>query len=93
MVSGQIDRLAIEGERVLFADYKTTASPPTSAADIAPAYLRQMALYHASLAQMFPGKEILGALVWTVTGRVDWLEPGSLLKHLPPSANSAFSAQ
>lgn len=93
MVSGQIDRLAIEEGRVLFADYKTTASPPDSAEDIAPAYLRQMALYHASLAQMFPDKQIIGALVWTVTGRVDWLEEANLLAHLPPSANSAFSAQ
>lgn len=90
VVSGQIDRLAIQEEEVLFVDYKTTASPPTAAQSIAPAYLRQMALYHASLAQMFPGKTIKGALVWTVSGQVNWLDWDALSPHLPASANSAF---
>lgn len=91
IVSGQIDRLAISDDGVVFVDYKTTASPPDAAGNIAPAYLRQMALYHASLQQMFPGKSVTGGLIWTVSGRVDWLDYAALAPHLPKSANSAFS--
>lgn len=91
IVSGQIDRLAITGDTVIFVDYKTTAAPPERQADIAPAYLRQMALYHASLQQMFPRKTVIGGLIWTVSGRVDWLDYADLAVHLPKNANSAFS--
>lgn len=90
IVSGQIDRLAVEETRILFVDYKTNAAPPAARSDIPAAYLRQMALYSASLAQMFPGKEITGALVWTANSQANWLTQQELTAHLPPSANSAF---
>jgi len=67
-VAGQIDRLQIENGSVLFADFKTGSRPE---GDVPESYQRQMALYAALLAQIYPGHEISGWLVWTESGKVD----------------------
>jgi ATP-dependent helicase/nuclease subunit A len=66
-VSGQVDRLVVTGEAVLIADYKTNHPAPKRIAEVPPAYIRQMALYRAVLAELFPGRPIRAALVWTDT--------------------------
>ncbi|MFC5067643.1 double-strand break repair helicase AddA [Flaviflagellibacter deserti] len=70
LVSGRIDRLVIEPERVLILDFKSDrpvpAAPPES-------YVAQLALYRAVLAKVFPGKVIEAALLWTKTRRLDVL--------------------
>ena len=55
-VSGQVDRLAVSEREVLIVDYKTNRPPPRSAADVALAYRRQLALYRALLAGIYPGR-------------------------------------
>jgi ATP-dependent helicase/nuclease subunit A len=62
MVSGQIDRLAVTGDVVLIADYKTNRPAPAKPPD---AYVAQLALYRAVLAQLYPDKRIRAALIWT----------------------------
>ena len=64
-VSGRIDRLVILADRVLVADFKTNRPSPARIEDADPAYLRQMAIYWAVLAEVFPGRRIEAALVWT----------------------------
>ena len=64
-VSGQIDRLAVTGDSVLIADYKTNRPAPCRLADVPPAYIAQLALYRAALGQLYPDKRIRAALVWT----------------------------
>ncbi len=64
-ISGRIDRLVVLPERVLVADFKTNRPSPDRIDDADPAYLRQMALYAAVLAEVFPGRRIEAALVWT----------------------------
>jgi ATP-dependent helicase/nuclease subunit A len=64
-VSGQVDRLAVTNDCVLIADYKTNRPAPRHLADVPPAYVSQLALYRAVLAQLYPGKRIRAALVWT----------------------------
>ena len=64
-VSGQVDRLAVTGDSVLIADYKTNRPAPSRLADVPDAYLAQLALYRAVLAQLYPGKRVRAALVWT----------------------------
>ncbi|ACG76614.1 helicase, UvrD/Rep family [Phenylobacterium zucineum HLK1] len=64
-ISGRIDRLVILPDRVLVADFKTNRPSPGRIEDADPAYLRQMALYSAVLAEVFPGRRIEAALVWT----------------------------
>jgi ATP-dependent helicase/nuclease subunit A len=64
-VSGQVDRLAVTNDSVLIADYKTNRPAPRSLAEVPGAYVSQLALYRAVLAQLYPGKRIRAALVWT----------------------------
>jgi ATP-dependent helicase/nuclease subunit A len=64
-VSGQVDRLAVTTDSVLIADYKTNRPAPCRLADVPPAYVAQLALYRAVLAQLYPDKRIRAALVWT----------------------------
>src|SRR6185369_4210722 len=75
-VSGQIDRLAVTGDAVLIADFKTNRPPPASAEQTPRLYLVQMALYRAALAKIYPGKRIDCALIWT---------DGAKLMQLPPA--------
>ncbi|WP_340645763.1 PD-(D/E)XK nuclease family protein [Phenylobacterium sp.] len=64
-ISGRIDRLVVLPDRVLVADFKTNRPSPDRIEDADPAYLRQMAIYAAVLAEVFPGRAIEAALVWT----------------------------
>ncbi|MDB5427627.1 MAG: helicase, UvrD/Rep family, partial [Phenylobacterium sp.] len=64
-ISGRIDRLVVLPGRVLVADFKTNRPSPARIEDADPAYLRQMAIYAAVLAEVFPGRAIEAALVWT----------------------------
>jgi ATP-dependent helicase/nuclease subunit A len=64
-VSGQVDRLAVTSDAVLIADYKTNRPAPRRFEDVPPAYIRQLALYRAVLAQLYPDKTIRAALLWT----------------------------
>ena len=64
-VSGQVDRLAVTGDSVLIADYKTNRPAPRRLADVPPPYVAQLALYRAVLAELYPDKRIRAALVWT----------------------------
>jgi ATP-dependent helicase/nuclease subunit A len=65
LVSGQIDRLAVTGDAVLIADFKTNRSPPRTLEAVAPAYMEQLALYGAVLARLYPGRPLRAALIWT----------------------------
>ena len=64
-VNGRIDRIAVTDDSVFIVDFKTNRPPPTRAADVAPLYLTQMALYRAATNKIFPGRRIVCGLVWT----------------------------
>ncbi|MEZ5763202.1 MAG: double-strand break repair helicase AddA [Xanthobacteraceae bacterium] len=64
-VSGQIDRLIATDAEVLIADYKTNQTPPRHLAEVPAAYLRQLALYRAVLAKLYPARPVRAVLVWT----------------------------
>ncbi len=65
LVSGQVDRLVVTGEAVLIVDYKTNLDPPRSFAAVPPAYVRQLALYRAVIAKIYPGRSVRAVLAWT----------------------------
>ena len=69
-VSGVIDRIAVEADRVLLVDYKTNAHPPADASRVPPVYLRQMALYRALVAPLYPGKTVGAWLLYTAGPRM-----------------------
>jgi ATP-dependent helicase/nuclease subunit A len=64
-ISGRIDRLVVSPERVLVADYKTNRPAPDRIEDADPAYTAQMAAYVAVLREIYPGRAVEAALVWT----------------------------
>ncbi len=64
-VSGQVDRLAVTQDAVLIADFKTDHNPPRRIAEMPPGYVRQLALYRAVLAKLYPDKAVRCALIWT----------------------------
>jgi ATP-dependent helicase/nuclease subunit A len=61
-ISGQVDRLVVTDDAVLIADYKTNRPAPATPPH---AYVSQLALYRAVLAQLYPDKTIRAVLIWT----------------------------
>ncbi len=64
-VSGRLDRVLVEPDRVLVVDFKTNRPAPGRIEDADPGYVLQMAVYAAVLAAVFPGRRVEAALVWT----------------------------
>ncbi len=65
MINGQVDRLAVLPDRVMVLDYKTNRPPPLHPDQVPTAYCRQMAIYRALLREIFPGRPVQCALLWT----------------------------
>ena len=65
LVSGQVDRLVVTPAEVLIVDFKTSQTPPRDASDAPAGYVRQLALYRAVLAKLYPQTPIRAALLWT----------------------------
>ena len=82
-VSAQIDRLLVEDGRVLIVDYKTLRPPPAVEQEVAPVYLRQLAIYRAALSRIYPRHEIRCALLWTEGPRLMPISPETLAGYLP----------
>ncbi len=68
VVAGQMDRLLVGMREILVVDYKSGRAPVTG---FHPAHVRQMALYRALLAQVYPGRAVRCALLWTETATVE----------------------
>jgi ATP-dependent helicase/nuclease subunit A len=66
---------------VYLLDYKTNRNPPTDLAVDHP-YGQQMARYAALLSQVYPGRSVKAALLWTQSGAVTWLSPAFLSRAL-----------
>lgn len=77
-VSGRIDRLAISGETVLIADFKTAARPPRHAGEIAPETLGQLGAYRALVGAIYPGKTVRALAIYTATLACLEPEPAAL---------------
>ncbi len=82
-ISGQVDRLALEGDRVLVVDYKTNRPPPEREAEVPAVYLRQMAAYRALLAEIYPDRRVDCFLLWTDGPRLMHICPARLAAHAP----------
>ena len=77
---GQIDRLVDLGKEVLIVDYKTNRPPPSQVEAVAPAYLLQLAAYRLALAEIYPGRTVRAALLWTEGPRIMQV-PSEVLDH------------
>jgi ATP-dependent helicase/nuclease subunit A len=67
LVSGQIDRLVVTPKEVLIVDFKTNHAPPRHPDEAPSGYVRQLALYRAVLARLYPQLPVRAALLWTET--------------------------
>lgn len=70
LVSGQVDRLVVTQSEVLIVDFKTNHAPPSEPAAAPRGYVRQLALYRAVLAKLYPQHAIRAALLWTETSEL-----------------------
>jgi ATP-dependent helicase/nuclease subunit A len=77
-VAGRIDRLAVLPDRVLAIDLKTDRRVPADAGAVAPAYVAQMALYRALLADLYPGRLVKAAILYTTAPRLVTLPAAAL---------------
>ncbi|HWV60407.1 MAG TPA: PD-(D/E)XK nuclease family protein, partial [Sphingopyxis sp.] len=83
VVAGIVDRLLVTDDAVTVIDYKTGRHIPASAAEVAPAYLRQMAAYRDALRVIFPGRRVEVALLYTAALRLITLDAALLDAHKP----------
>ncbi|MEO6152161.1 MAG: double-strand break repair helicase AddA [Croceibacterium sp.] len=90
VIAGTADRLLVEPDRVLVADFKTARRPPSSLAQVPVSTVRQMAAYVAALAAIFPGRRIEAAVLYTQTPVLIALPQDLLAAHKPaPKADYA----
>jgi ATP-dependent helicase/nuclease subunit A len=78
IVSGQLDRLVVTDDAVTVVDYKTNRPPPESAEHVPRVYLSQMAAYRALLRDIYPGRAVRCALLWTDGPRLMALDDATL---------------
>ena len=67
---GTVDRLVVTADRVLAVDYKSNAVVPAGPAAVPEGLLRQMGAYRAALGQVYPGRRIDVAILWTMQARL-----------------------
>jgi ATP-dependent helicase/nuclease subunit A len=65
VISGRIDRLIVEKDRVRVIDFKTGFKIPKTVADLPVAHIRQMAYYVAALQAIFGQRKIEASLLFT----------------------------
>ena len=83
VVAGTADRLLIEPNRVVVADFKTARRPPSTLEEVPVATLRQMAAYAAALAAIYPGRAIEAAVLYTQTPQLIAIPAQLLEAHKP----------
>ncbi|WP_298818905.1 double-strand break repair helicase AddA [uncultured Roseibium sp.] len=64
-ISGQIDRLLVEDNRVVIVDYKTNFNPPDRVEEIPLEYRAQLCVYREMLKQIYPETVVSACLLWT----------------------------
>ncbi len=83
VLAGQVDRLVVGEQEVLVIDYKTNRAPPATTDQVPAVYLRQMAAYSALLRQIYPGRQVRCALLWTRGPSLMPLSESLLASHAP----------
>ncbi len=80
-ITGQIDRLVVLDHEVLILDYKTNRPPPREPANVARAYIEQLAAYRLVLRSIFNHLPVLAAILWTDGPRLMPIPPALLDEH------------
>jgi ATP-dependent helicase/nuclease subunit A len=69
-ILGRLDRLIVSPERVLAVDFKSNRAIPATTDAVPEGILRQMGAYRAALRQIFPGRAVGTAILWTDAARL-----------------------
>ncbi|MEZ5850586.1 MAG: double-strand break repair helicase AddA [Hyphomicrobiaceae bacterium] len=77
-VNGQIDRIVELPDGVMIVDYKTNRPSPASPGAVPEAYLMQLAAYRLAVAQIFDGRPVRAALLWTDVPHIMEIPPDAL---------------
>ncbi|TCP92818.1 DNA helicase/exodeoxyribonuclease V subunit A [Sphingomonas sp. PP-CE-1A-559] len=83
VVSGTVDRLLIEPDRIRVVDFKTGRRAPRGLDDVPEYHLKQMAAYAEALAVIFPGRSVEAALLYTAGPRLIVLTDETLAANKP----------
>jgi ATP-dependent helicase/nuclease subunit A len=83
VITGRVDRLLIEADRVRLVDFKTGRKVPQSEPDVPVPQLRQMAHYVAALEAIFPTKQVDANLLYTAGPAMLTLSAAVLAPHKP----------
>ena len=89
---GVIDRLVVTGTEVLAVDYKSNRIIPQTPDAVPEGVLRQMAAYAVLLTQVFPGRSVRVALLWTAQASLMELPPTLLDAALARAALESGAA-
>lgn len=81
VIAGTIDRLRVTADELTIVDFKTTRSPPESAAQIPAGTLRQLAAYAAALEAIYPGRKVRAGVLYTQVPRLLPIDPETLAAH------------
>jgi len=88
LLAGTMDRVVVGPDRVLVVDFKSNAVVPATAAEVPEGYLRQMGAYALAAAQLYPGRRIEVAILWTEAPLLMALDPEIVSAALARSAIS-----
>jgi ATP-dependent helicase/nuclease subunit A len=83
VVSGTVDRLLIEADRVRVVDFKTGRRAPRGPDDVPDYHLKQMSAYAEALGVIFPGRSVEAALLYTAGPRLIVLSAETLAANKP----------
>ncbi|MEH3107230.1 MAG: double-strand break repair helicase AddA [Sphingomonas fennica] len=83
VVSGTVDRLIVEDDRVTVVDFKTGRRVPAGIDTAPPLHLAQVAAYAAALGVIFPGRRIEAALLYTGGPKLIALDAATLKRFYP----------
>lgn len=77
-LSGRIDRLVVDDSGVMVVDYKSDATAAQRVADVPGNYRTQLGLYALVAGQLFPGRAVRAAILWTELESLMILPPALL---------------
>ena len=79
LLAGRIDRLVVTPQSVIIVDFKSDAVAPADPAAVPASYLTQLALYAMVANQLFAGRAVKTAILWTGLESLMELAPEQLV--------------
>ena len=74
LISGQIDRLAVDEKTVKIVDYKTNRPAASSLEQIPQLYRKQLQAYKSLVEKIYPHKKVETYILWTDTAKLMQLD-------------------